>query len=387
MASLLRAGHHSDAIGCALALADIEIAQGRLHAALRTYEQGLQLATAQGAPLLRGAADMLVGMSELQYEQNDLDAAARHVQRSQELGEHLGLPQHPYRWRVTKARIQAAQGDLDGALGLLNEAERVYTSDFSPHVRPVAALKARVWLMLGRLGEARDWAREQGLSAQDELSYLREFEHITLARVLLAHSRSNHADRSVHEALRLLERLLHAAQAGERMKSVVEILMLLSLAHQAHGDIPAALAALSRALALAEPEGYVRLFVDEGLAMAALLERVNASAVSVSRTDADERMKQYAARLLAAFTTDVARPAAPSPQPSAPSPQPLVEPLSDRERDVLRLLRSELDGPEIARQLMISLNTLRTHTKNIYSKLGVSSRRAAVRRAEELKLL
>ena len=125
---------------------------------------------------------MYVGMSELHREHNDLDAATQHLLRSKELGEHIGFPQNRYRWRVAMARIREAQGDLDGALDLLHEAERLYVSDFSPNVRPIAALKARVWVAQGRLGEALDWAREQGLSAEDDLSYLREFEHITLAQ-------------------------------------------------------------------------------------------------------------------------------------------------------------------------------------------------------------
>ena len=232
------------AIGCVIALADIRIAQGRLREAMRTYEQGLQLATAHGEPPLRGTADMHVGMSELFREQNDLHAATQHLLRSQELGEHMGLPQNPYRWRVAMARIKEAQGDLDGALDLLEEAERRYVGDFFPNVRPVAALKTRVWVAQGRLGEALGWAREQGLSAQDELSYLREFEHITLARVLLARAKSDRAGHSMREAIGLLDRLLQAAEAGERTGSMIEILVLQALAHQMQGDIPAALVPL-----------------------------------------------------------------------------------------------------------------------------------------------
>src|SRR5438067_3226690 len=114
------------------------------------------------------------------------------------------------------ARILEAQGDLDGALDLLDEADRLYLSEFFPSVRPIAALKARVWLAQGRLGEAVGWAREAGLSAQDELSYMREFEHITLTRVLLAHG-------STGDAMALLERLLRAAEAGGRVHSAIEI--------------------------------------------------------------------------------------------------------------------------------------------------------------------
>ena len=157
---------------------------------------------------------MYVGMSELHREHNDLPAATQHLLRSQELGEHTGLPQNRYRWRVAMARIREAEGDLDGALDLLNEAERLYVGDFFPNVRPVAALKARVWVAQGELGEALGWARERGLSVADDLSYLREFEHITLARVLLAQYTAERAERSIQEATRLLERLLQAAEEG-----------------------------------------------------------------------------------------------------------------------------------------------------------------------------
>ena len=367
MAGLRRAGHIADTFGCAIALADIRLAQGRLGEAMRTYEQALQRVPEQGGPVLRGTADMHVGMSEVHRERDDLHAASQHLLKSQELGEHTGLPQHRYRWRVAMARVEQAEGNLAGALDLLNEAERLYVSDFFPNVRPVPALKARVWIAQGRLGEALGWAREQGLSVDDDLSYLREFEHITLARVLLARYQGERAEPSLHEATRLLERLLSAAEEGERTGRVIEILMLRALAHQTLGDIPAALASLERAVTLAEPEGYVRVFIDEGPPMASLL-RVLAKQGTAGN---------YVRRLLAAGTVT---------EDNSPIKQALIEPLSERELDVLRLLGTELDGPAIARELMVSLNTMRTHTKNIYAKLAVTNRRAAVRRAAELGL-
>jgi LuxR family maltose regulon positive regulatory protein len=266
------------------------------------------------------------------------------------------------------ARVRQAEGDLRGALDLLNEAERLYVSDFFPNVRPVPAMRARVWIAQGRFGEALGWAREQGLSVDDDLSYLREFEHITLARLLLAPYQGERAERSVHEAARLLERLLPAAEEGGRTGRVIEILVLRALAHQALGDLPAALGVLDRAVTLAEPEGYVRVFADEGPPLAALLR---AAAEQGPR-------RNYVRRLLAAASGTGH---------GGPVEQALIEPLSDRELDVLRLLGSELDGPAIARELMVSLNTMRTHTKNIYAKLAVTNRRAAVRRAAELNLL
>lgn len=372
MARMQQAGHVSDALGCAIALADIRSAQGRLHDAMRIYEQAMRLATAQGDLVPRGTADMHVGMSALHRERNDLQAATQHLQRSQELGERAGLSQNPYRWRVAMTGIRRTLGDLDGALALLQEAERRYVSDFFPRARPIAALVARLWVAQGKLGDALGWAHEQGLSAQDDLSYLREFEHITLARVLLAQYQSAHADeRPLQEVQRLLQRLLKAAEDGGRIGSVLDILVTQALAHQARGDLIAALVPLRQALTLAEPEGYVRLFVDEGLPMAALLEKAAQHGI----------VQDYARQLLTAAGL------AESKTPARQEAQSLIEPLSDRELDVLRLLASDLDGPEIARELVVSLNTLRTHTKNIYSKLGVNNRRAAVRRAEELKLL
>jgi len=307
-------------------------------------------------------------MSEIARERDDLRAATQLLLRSQELGEHTGLPQNRYRWRVALARVREADGNLPGALDLLNEAERLYASDFFPNVRPVPALKARVWIAQSRLGEALGWAREQGLSADDDLSYLREFEHITLARLLLAQHEGERAEPSLHEATRLLKRLLLAAEAGGRTGRVIEILVLQALAHQALGDIPAALASLGRAVTLAEPEGYVRVFADEGPAMAALLRAVAKQGIA----------RNYVRRLLAAVSGT---------EHNGPTEQELIEPLSERELDVLRLLGTELDGPAIARELMVSLNTMRTHTKNIYAKLAVTNRRAAVRRAAELNLL
>jgi LuxR family maltose regulon positive regulatory protein len=367
-ASMHRAGHISDVLGCAITLADIRIVQGRLGEAMRTYEQALRLAPEQGGPVLRGTADMYVGMSALHRERGDLATATRCLLRSQELGEHTGLPQNPYRWRVAMARIREAEGDPVGALALLDEAERRYVGDFTPDVRPVPALRARVWVAQGRLADAFGWARERGLSAGDELSYLREFEHVTLARALLAGCGMERARHSLDEVTAFLDRLLHAAEVGDRTGSVLEILVLQALAHRMRGDVAAALPPLERALTLAEPEGYVRMFVDEGARMAGLLRAAMKHGIAPS----------YARRLLTAFGDAGDR------SPATPA---LVEPLSERERDVLRLLATDLSGPEIARELVVSLSTVRTHTNRIFAKLGVNNRRAAVRRAEELDLL
>jgi LuxR family transcriptional regulator, maltose regulon positive regulatory protein len=372
MANVRLAGYISPAIGGAIVLADIQTAQGSLHAAMATYERGLQWATQPGAPVLRGAADMHVGMSALQREFNDLQTATQHLLTSQGLGELAGLPQNPYRWCAAMARVREAEGDLDAALDLLDQAERLYDANFSPNVRPIATRKTRVWLAQGRLSEALGWAREQGLSVEDELSYLREFDHITLARVLLARYQRDRADDSIQEAMGLLERLLQAAEAGGRKGSLIEILVLQALAHHAQGNLPAALLPLQHALMLAEPEGYVRTFVDEGVPMVELLERMQ---------DEGGRMKAYTHTLLTAFGNQK------EPHPSSFILHPLVEPLSPRELEVLRLIAQGLSNQEIGARLFLALDTVKGHTRRIYEKLQVQRRTEAVARARELGLL
>ena len=369
VAGLARVGYVADVLGCCITLGDIRRTQGRLGDALRTYEWALGLAASEpGAEPLRGTADMHVGMAGVLLERDDLAAAAEHLAVVHRLGDHKGLPQNPYRWRVVAARLREAEGDLDGALELLDEADHVYAGDYSPNVQPVPAVRARLWLRRGEPARAEAWAADRRLSADDDLSYLREYEHLTLARLLLARHRAERDDVGLAASLRLLARLLAAAEEHERGGSVVEALVLQALAHRAHGDATAALGALHRAVTLARPEGYVRLFADEGPPMAALLKALPRQSDTAG----------HVRRLLASATRTAHRPAAPAA---------LVEPLSDRELDVLRLLGTDLDGPDIARELSVSLNTMRTHTRNIYAKLGVTSRRAAVSRAHDLDLL
>ena len=339
MANVRLAGYISSAIGGAIVLADIQIAQGRLHEAMTTYERALQWAIIPGAPVLRGAADVYVGMSDLYREYNDLKTATQHLLTSQALGEHAGLSPNPYRWCAAMARIREAQGNLDEALDLLDQAERLYNSSFSPNVRPIATRKIRVWVAQGRLGEAFRWAREFQLSVENELSYLHEFDHITLARVLLACYLSDRAGRSILEVTGLLERLLIAAEERGGKGSVIEILVLQAMAYHAQGNLPAALLPFQHALGLAEPEGYIRMFLDEGSSMMQLL----------GEAAVREIMPDYTGKLLSAFEAEKRKSEdKPIPVPTLPEGhrdgEPLIESLSQRELKILQLIAQGLSN-------------------------------------------
>jgi LuxR family maltose regulon positive regulatory protein len=372
-AIMWQANDIANAIGVTFILANIKLVQGQLREAVSAYRQSLQLAVSRGAPFFIGASDLYRGLSELLCEQGDLEATEQHLLTAQQLGKQGALNGWPHRLCVAQARMKESQGDLAGALVLLDEAERQYIRNPLPD-RPVPALKARTWIRQGRLTEALSWVREQNLSPDDNLSYLREFEHLTLARVLIARYKTDQMEGHLHAAFGLLARLLQAAEEGGRNGSVIEILILQSLAHQAQGNQSRALLSLERALTLAEPEGYVRIIVDEGETMRSLLEKR-----SLNR---DHPLSGYSDKLLVAFS----QPAVAPKSGIIHQKSDMIEPLSERELEVLKLLRTGLNGPDIARDRMVSLSTIRTHTQNIYAKLGVNNRRAAVLRAEELDL-
>jgi len=377
MERLTQLGNHVFVVASAFAAADLLVGLGHLSEAERTYQDALQLAAQHGPEAEHITTHHHLGLSMIYRQRGDDTLAAHHLKRAAELGQRTTLVDWLYRWHVAQAQLKEAAGDLETALALLDEAKRVYIQTLVPDLRPIAALKARIYLKQGRLDKARAWAIERGLSLADEVSYLHEFEYLTLARLEIANPQVN----------ALLARLLQAAEAQKRRGSALDILLVQALAYEAQGNRPQALAALERALVLAEPEGYVRIFVDEGEAMRLLIEKQS--------RNRDHPLSGYADKLLAAFTQPVAAPksathALHQAQRGASvihQKSDMIEPLSERELEVLRLLRSELSGPEVAGQLIVSLNTLRTHTNNIYNKLGVNNRRAAVRRAEELDLL
>jgi len=372
-------------------LAQVQEMGGQLHQAAETYRQGLQFADTfahQNGQAVPAAAQIHLGLGDLLREWNRLDEATRHLAQGIELGRRCQILAVDLRdGYIYQARLKQAQGDINGAQEAIREAEQLAQAyqTVPGFGDPIAACRARLMLVQamstgsdfdqGHLEAVGGWAKARRLSVRSSIDSLdAESEYLIWVRLLTA---QNEPDQALH----LLTRLLRAAEDGGRRGHVIEIEILQTLAQGALGDAQQALNHLQRALSLAEPEGYIRLFVDEGTPMAKLLRQAASRGIA----------PDYVRRLLAAFETETndQRLTTETPPPSfvlGPS-SPLVEPLSKRECEVLRLLATELSGPEIACELTVALSTIRYHTNNIYSKLCVHNRRAAIRRAEELSLL
>lgn len=389
MANLEMAGNIAFAIACTSGLVDIRMAQGRLRDAISVYERALQLAKADAGPALQGTTDLYLGLAELFHEQGDVERSADFLRKMESLGEQAAISSWQLRLCLFQSRIKTSRDDLENALNFLDKAEQLYVRTPLPDVRPIAALKARIRLKQGNLMEALAWTRAQHLSVEDDLSYLREFDHITLARVLIAQYRMERKQSTIHQAIGLLERLQQAAEDEKRAGSSIEILVVQSLAYEAQDDIALALVPLERALTLAEPEGFVRIFVDEGEPMIQLLKAARTRGI----------MPVYTGKLLAAFAGEnLQRPSESLPSTSSPpstaTSQPLIaqrafaiEPLSQRELEVLQLIAEGLSNREISERLFLALSTVKGHNRVIFGKLQVQRRTEAVARARELGLV
>ena len=389
MNSMRQAGNLVFVVASAFAVADILVAQGRLREAIRMYQQSLQLADEAGPEAQAITAHHHLGLALLYHETGNAEAFTQHWHGAEELGQHTTLVDWSYRWRVAQARLKQAEGDFDAALDLLDEAKRVYVKNAVPDLRPIETLKAQVCLRQGRLIKAQDWARERGLSPADEINYLHEFEYITLARILVAES-------SNQPASELLERLRQAAEAQDRLGSVIEISIVQALAYQAQSNTSAALAALDRALTLAEPEGYVRTFVNEGEALRLLIVDFRALIEKQKHVEGHKPI-EYVNKLLAAFPQPIVPPQSATLAPHVTASgssagvrnqqSEILEPLSPRELEVLRLIEQGFSNQEIADRLFLAVSTVKGYTRTLFDKLQVQRRTEAVVRARELGLL
>ncbi len=364
-------------VGSITLLARLHVLQGKLRQAATTYAQVVQaVPRPEALQTIFHSLSYYFGLGDLLREWNDLEAAEQHLVQGMALVNEA-LPLDPFvaiLGYTALARLQQARGNTRAALTTLDALRRLAEQrHFAPYlVTQVAAVRAQLDLAQGNLAVAIRWADASGLSLDDEeLPYPREVEYLALARVRIAQGREAPPAPFLREVLGILDRLLQDAEAKARMSSVLEILVLHVLALEAQGNRTGAMSTLERVLVLAEPEGYVRLFVDEGPAMQALLRQAYARS----------SVPGYVATLLAAFGEQHA---ADLPLPS-PRPGLLLEPLT--ERDVLRLLLEGASNREIACRLVLSVNTVKRHVYNLCGKLGVQSRTQAIIRARALNLL
>jgi len=375
LAMMRASGHELDAIRGMFVPGDIRAAQGRLRDAASAYEDGLRCARTVTSAVPE-TDELHLGLSELHRERNELSSAIEcldAITRAAASSPHAG---NKPRWCTAMANVRVAQGSLGAALELLDEAERHERRDPVPRTRPIPAIRARIHIAQGRLDEARDWVVRAKIGIEDDLAFIREFEHVTLARLLIARHTTGD-DRSLRDAVQLLERLRRSAQTGGRIGSVIEVLALESLAQSAMAGARTALDSLAQALSLAEHEGFVRVFVDHGTRMRDLLRS------AVTRGLAGE----YARHVLAAFDGPAPnRSAAPAIRANS-EVRDEANALTTRELEILRLIAAGLRNQAIGDHLSISVATVKRHIANAYTKLGAGHRTEALARAKELRLL
>jgi len=350
-----------------------QLMQGRLHQAAETFHEAIEFKYRRTDIKIPYASTASIYLANILREWNELEAAMVHLEEGIEIGIPAQMVDAVASGHAVMACVYLAQGELDAAIAACQKAERLIKDVPDLEAEATAIMfESRIKLLLAQnnLSEAQRLVQDKGLSVNDEIKSFHDSTYIVFARVLIYQGRQNPDERYLSDADDLLTRMLELTRSVGCMREVIMILMLKALAFEAQGMRDRASSLLEEAITLAEPEGYVRTFVDEGEPMRELLRRIASRSVE----------QEYVGRLLAAFEYRKA-------EKGAAVSQPLIEPLSNRELEVLRLLKTDLSGPEIAQELMVSLNTMRTHTKNIYSKLGVNNRRTAVHQAEELNLI
>jgi LuxR family maltose regulon positive regulatory protein len=354
--------HMFMAVEAAIWLGHIKTLQGSLHQAERFYRDALQLAEVGENSILPIAGSAHIGMALVERERNNLSAAEKLLIEGYDSCSLYGNLQS---WHMAMAYVKEAQGKFDETIDNMQVAERLSKgSDVIFDHLKIDHGRVRLWfLSTGEmLEEAKQWAESSNLHATDEPTFLQKNEYTLFARVLLTQGKFD-------EANELLDKLHDDAETGGRICDLIEILVLQALSLLKQQNLEEAITIIEKALSLAEPEGYIRIFLDEGLPIKRLLERTKAE---------ERRIKEYITKLLNAFEDKAPHP---------PLLQPLIEPLSERELEVLRMLAEGLTNREIAARLFLSPNTVKVHARNIYQKLNTTNRTQATAIARELGIL
>jgi len=338
--------------------------QGKLHQSQEICRELMTLVNESGLSRSAMAGWIHGQWGQILCDWNDIEGAYRYLSTGIELCEQLNELGTLGRTYLVLVGVLFAKRDLTGAKETIQKLEKIARKSFIPPwiLNPMAAWKARIWLTQGNLDAAQQWVQERLPDVAEAQPVVREFEDIVLARIYLAEDRCE-------DAINLLDRLIKDAEAGGRITALVEMLLIQALALKVKGDTNKALVTLEKALSLAEPGGYIRIFIDEGPPMAELLKKVLDAKITVPQA--------YVKKLLLAFRLNKL----------IETDDGLVDPPSDRETEVLGFIAAGLSNNKISEELFISVSTVKTHIKHIYSKLNVHSRTEAVAKAKELNLL
>jgi LuxR family maltose regulon positive regulatory protein len=354
---------------CYINLGELYLEMAQLHRAKEVYEQALKFTERHtGRPEMPFSGLVYVRIGTILRQWNQLEDAHRFTAKGVALCQDMNEPNIMAMSRIELAYTSQALGNCEQARASIQEAIQIYES-ISPWASKLAAAhQARIDLERGDIDAAERWAQASDLAIDGEFEFIREIEYLALARVFIAQKRFK-------EAHSLIQRIYRIAQEIGRRQTELEALILLALVFSTQGDTDHALVHLEQALTIGEPEGYVRIFVDEGPSMARLLYEAVSRGIS----------PEYVQKLLAAFPVEEPEKVAP-PQTQLPEYE-LIETLSDRELEVLQLLAKGLTNQEIAARLYLSKHTVKVHARNIYGKLGVSNRAQAGARARSLGIL
>jgi LuxR family maltose regulon positive regulatory protein len=354
-------------------LAYTQMLASNLQQAAETCREALQLATGIDGQRLPVAGYALVYLGAIYREWNELETAVQYLVEGIDLCAQVGYIFDQIVGQANLAQVRMATADWDAAHDACRKAEQLSQKmrGYLYALRWAEDCRVRLWLTRAlvqpdSLRQATHWAEQSGLGIDDELDFRHDLAHITLARVLVARGRAEPNGQHLADAHRLLGRLLETAESAGWMGKVIEILVLQAMAYQSQRKPKDAMESLKRALSLAEPEGYARVFLDEGQPMAQLLYQATGRNI----------LPEYTGRLLTEFPTEEER-----------ITRTLVEPLTRRELEVMRLIAAGASNAEIGRELHITVGTVKNHVKSIYSKLNVHSRAQAIAQSRNLGLV
>jgi LuxR family maltose regulon positive regulatory protein len=345
-------------------------AMGHLREAEAIFQEALQTAILNRSPV---AGQAYACLARVYREWNDLVSARLYAEKLIESSAMWGVVDALACGHLCLATVLQAQDDIPGANQAMAEASQVMRQHplELPSMPWLGATRARLWLAQGKLADARHWAETRRLSADGKLDLINEVEYLALVRILLA-------EHNVDDAAHLLSRLQRAMESTGRQGNLIAVHVLWAIVLDMQADTSSALAMLARAVSLAQSGGYVRVFLDEGKPIESLLK------IGIKKWE-NHSLRAYARKLLAAFYEGEAE--RPAPLPRTPQGDTLIEPLTERELEVLHLVAVGCSNREIADKLVISVRTVKKHVENIHGKLGVRSRTQAAARARELKLL